>query len=41
MKVKLNPGTESAEVLVAAEGLGLNVIQACSIVGIGMEPEGM
>ncbi len=41
LKVKLNPGTESAEVLVAAEGLGLNVIQACSIVGIGMEPEGM
>ena len=37
----LNPGTESAEVLAAAEGLGLNVIQACSIVGIGMEPEGM
>ena len=37
----LNPGTESAEVLAAAEGLGLNVIQACSIVGIGIEPEEM
>jgi len=37
----LNPGTESAEVLAAAERLGLNVIQACSIVGIGIEPEGM
>src|ERR1700759_3719184 len=35
----LNPGTESDEVLVAAEGLGLNVIQACSMVGIGMSPE--
>src|SRR5579871_1430231 len=27
----LNPGTESDEVLAAAERLGLNVIQACSI----------
>jgi predicted CoA-binding protein len=35
----LNPGTESDEVLVAAEKLGLNVIQACSIVGIGLSPE--
>ena len=35
----LNPGTESDEVLVAAETLGLNVIQACSIVGIGESPE--
>jgi len=34
----LNPGTESAEVLAAAEKLGLNVIQACSIVGIGLSP---
>ena len=31
----LNPGTESPEVLVEAERLGLNVIQACSIVGAG------
>ena len=37
----LNPGTESDEVLVEAERLGLNVIQACSIVGIGMSPEEM
>ena len=37
----LNPGTESAEVLAAAEGLGLNVIQACSIVGIGRSPDAM
>src|SRR5262249_46111246 len=34
----LNPGTESAEVLELAEQLGLNVIQACSIVGIGESP---
>jgi predicted CoA-binding protein len=35
----LNPGTESDDVLVAAERLGLNVIQACSIVGIGLSPD--
>lgn len=35
----LNPGTESAEVLAEAERLGLNVVQACSIVGIGMSPD--
>ncbi len=35
----LNPGTESDEVLIAAEKLGLNIIQACSIVGIGESPE--
>jgi predicted CoA-binding protein len=35
----LNPGTESTEVLTEAERLGLNVIQACSIVGIGLSPE--
>jgi uncharacterized protein len=34
----LNPGTESDEVLREAERLGLNVIQACSIVGIGVAP---
>lgn len=34
----LNPGTESDEVLVEAERLGLNVIQACSIVGLGLSP---
>lgn len=31
----LNPGTDSPEVLAEAERLGLNVIQACSIVGAG------
>jgi len=34
----LNPGTESDEVSVEAERLGLNVIQACSIVGVGVSP---
>ena len=34
----LNPGTESDEVLREAERLGLNVIQACSIVDIGISP---
>lgn len=33
----LNPGTESPEILAAAERLGLNVIQACSIVGVGLD----
>jgi predicted CoA-binding protein len=31
----LNPGTDSPEVLAEAERLGLNVIQACSIVNAG------
>jgi hypothetical protein len=35
----LNPGTESDEVLAEAERLGLRVIQACSIVGVGVSPE--
>jgi uncharacterized protein len=34
----LNPGTESDEVLAEADRLGLNVVQACSIVDIGMTP---
>ena len=34
----LNPGTESDAVLKEAERLGLNVIQACTIIGIGMSP---
>ena len=34
----LNPGTESDEVLAAAEKLGLHVVQACSIVGVGVSP---
>ena len=35
----LNPGTESDEVLAEAQRLGLNVIQACSIVGAGRSPD--
>src|SRR5438067_6797740 len=34
----LNPGTESDELVAAAEKQGLNVVQACSIVGIGVSP---
>jgi len=34
----LNPGTESDEVIAQAERLGLNVVQACSIVGVGVSP---
>jgi hypothetical protein len=35
----LNPGTDSFEVLAEAERLKLNVIQACSIVAIGLSPD--
>lgn len=34
----LNPGTESDEVLELAKKLQLNVIQACSIIGVGVSP---
>jgi predicted CoA-binding protein len=34
----LNPGTESDEVIALADNLKLNVIQACSIVAIGLSP---
>ncbi len=34
----LNPGSESDEVLAQAEQLRLNVIQACSIIGVGISP---
>lgn len=34
----LNPGSESDELVEAAERLGLNVVQACSIVDIGVSP---
>jgi hypothetical protein len=37
----LNPGTESGEVLAESERLGLKVIQACSIVGVGVSPDGL
>ena len=35
----LNPGTESETVLRECERLGLKVVQACSIVGIGLDAE--
>ena len=34
----LNPGAESEEVLEEAARLKLNVIQACSIMGVGLSP---
>ena len=34
----LNPGTESDAVLREAERLKLKVVQACTIIGIGMSP---
>ena len=34
----LNPGTESDDVLAEAERLNLNVIQACSIIAVGVSP---
>ena len=35
----LNPGTESTEVLAEVERLRLHVVQACSILSLGMSPE--
>ena len=34
----LNPGSDSPEVVAKATSLGLNVIQACSIVDVGLRP---
>ena len=34
----LNPGTESDEALALARKLNLNVVQACSILGVGESP---
>ncbi|MEX2026029.1 MAG: CoA-binding protein [Pirellulaceae bacterium] len=34
----LNPGSDSDEAVDAARNLGLNVIQACSIVDLGVSP---
>ena len=34
----LNPGSDSPEVVAKAEALGLNVVQACSIVDVGGNP---
>jgi predicted CoA-binding protein len=35
----LNPGSESDELIARAESLGLDVIQACSILGVGQHPD--
>jgi len=37
-EVFLNPGAESEEILAKAQELGIEVIQACSIVNVGMSP---
>jgi predicted CoA-binding protein len=37
-EVWLNPGADDDEVVARARALGLNVIQACSIMGIGESP---
>jgi predicted CoA-binding protein len=37
----LNPGSESEAVLQQAEKLGLNVIQACSILAVGESPSAL
>jgi predicted CoA-binding protein len=37
----LNPGTESDAALAEAERLGINVIQVCSIMAVGISPEEM
>ena len=38
-EVFLNPGSEDEELVRQAESRGLNVIQACSIVNIGLRPD--
>lgn len=38
-EVYFNPGSEDDEILGQAESLGLNAINACSIVNIGLRPE--
>ena len=37
----LNPGSDSPEVVEKARKLGLNVVQACSIVGVGIHPSSL
>jgi uncharacterized protein len=37
-EVWLNPGSEAPELVARAKVLGLNVIQACSILDIGQQP---
>ncbi len=37
-EVWLNPGADEPEVVERARALGLNIVQACSIIGIGDTP---
>lgn len=37
-EVYFNPGTEDEDVIAAAKALGLNVVQACSILVLGRRP---
>jgi predicted CoA-binding protein len=37
-EVWFNPGSDSPEVIARAEKLGLNVIRACSILDVGVDP---
>lgn len=37
-EIYLNPGAESEELVKKAKNLGINVIQTCSILAIGMRP---
>ncbi len=38
-EIWINPGAESPELLAAARRLKLNIVTACSIVGIGKDPD--
>jgi len=40
-EVWFNPGSDSAQLLQRAEEVGLNVIQACSIVDVGVSPSAL
>ena len=37
----LNPGTESADVLARARAMGLNPVQTCSILAVGISPSSL
>lgn len=37
----LNPGSDSVEIVDKAQALGLNVVQACSIIGVGVSPSAL
>ena len=37
-EIWFNPGSDSPEVVARAEGLGIDIIRACSIVNVGLSP---